>query len=235
MSALAQHHGTTPPPLGDGIEAVLRDLTGTAFGGLLAWGLTCALAGAIPVLISEGGMIQPAVALGFAWMLHLIVAGIGVVGIFFILLHAWCLHSLIFTEDSRSRALAGAFLCQFTVSVIANSLLREDLSASSIAAWALATALLLPFVLRPLFRSSPRTARSPKVQSEGDRGKLGSVAIRRKSPTQNLPSFLRRRMEERARVTRILRSKVGRFYSGKDERFPGTSPHSAKHYLGEEP
>jgi len=209
MTATPRHNATTPPAAGEEIPAMLRDLTGTPFGGLLAWGLTCALAGAIPILIWDVRGDDYGIAVFFAWILHLIVAGIGLWGIAFVLLHVWCLHSLIYTEDSRLRALAGAFLSQLTVSTIATGFLAEDISTHAIGAWVLACALLLPFVLRPLFGGNARTAGSRQGDRCGrDAHRVALKAFLLQGWREKMPVFSRKRMRERARVTAILRSKV---------------------------
>ncbi len=216
MTGMPQHNATSPISIGEGIPAVLRDLIGTLFGGLLAWGLTCSLAGAIPILIWDGRVNDCGVAVFFAWILHLVVAGVGLWGIVFVLLHTWCLHSLIYTEDSRLRALAGAFLSQLTVSTIAHSLLEEDISTHAIVAWGLACALLLPFVLRPLFGGNAQTAESRHEDRCGsDARKVAPKAFLLQGWREKMPAYARRRMRERDRVTAILRSKVRRHYFGK--------------------
>lgn len=195
---------------------MLRDLTGTLGGGLLAWGLTCAFAGAIPILIWDGRVNDHGVAVFFAWILHLIVAGIGLWGVVFVVLHVWCLHSLIYTEASRRRALAGAFLSQLTVSTLSTALLTETISAFALAAWVAANGLLLPFVLRPLFSGhAPAAGSHHRERTGSDARKVASKAFLLQGSREKMPVFSRKKIRERARVTAILRSKVRQHYFGK--------------------
>lgn len=220
MTATSQHPATTPRVGEAGIAAGLHNLLGTVPGGLLAWGLTCACAGAIPLLIRDYQMDDLSPAVLFAWIVHLIVAGIGLWGIAFVVLHVLCLHSLINTEASRRRALAGAFIVQLMASTVASAFLKDDASDAGWIAWiALAAicAVLLPWLARPLFESGKRGSRARRNSVGTESAKVVAKRFLLKG-AKVLPFEPRcKRHYDRVEVTRILRAKVGRHFTGPPE------------------
>ena len=95
--------------------SVFRAATQSLLGGLLAWVLTCSLAGAI-AKVATGEYFDWFWAL--AWVVHLAFAGIGLWGLLVILLHAFCLSALVNGTDRVLRIIVIAFTAQLTTSMI---------------------------------------------------------------------------------------------------------------------
>jgi hypothetical protein len=196
---------------GDGILAIAHELAGTVVGGTGLLLLTCALAGAIPLVLTlrefpnEGWPLLAA-----AWLGHLILAGLCIWGIAFVLIHIWCLYSLIFTEESRRRALAVAFWSQLTVSTIFT--LNEN-AGTAYLVWGILTVILLPYLWRAFGGGKARAIEH--VRDPRRRPDLVADVVqpsqRKRSPTGR-SRLTYKRTYDKAKVLASLRSKVGNYF-----------------------
>jgi len=87
-------------------------------GGLVAWFLTCALAGAAVTAATESSFEDVDWLWGLAWVWHLAVAGAGIWGLLVICIHVGCASALIQGTDHALRVLTIAFVTQLTCSAI---------------------------------------------------------------------------------------------------------------------
>ena len=211
MKPSGQHMSRASESASDGIFVIAHDLAGTVVGGTGLLLLTCALAGAIPLVLTlrefpnEGWPLLAA-----AWLGHLILAGLCIWGIAFVLIHIWCLYSLIFTEESRRRALAVAFLSQLTVSTIFT--LNEN-AGTAYLVWGTLTVILLPYLWRAFGGGKARViehVRDPRRRPDlvAD---VVKPPLRKRSPAE-ASRLTYKRTYDKAKVLATLRSKVGNYF-----------------------
>ena len=112
--------------------SVVRAATQNLLGGLLAWVLTCSLAGAIAKM-ATGEYIDWFWA--FAWVGHLAFAGIGLWGLLVILIHAFCVSALVNGTDRVLRVIVTAFIVQLTTSMIVVVTFDRDTLPRALTIW----------------------------------------------------------------------------------------------------
>src|SRR5512136_1734465 len=94
--------------------SIIREAIQGVVGGSLTWLFACTIAGVIPTAATAEGLDDASWVWAFAWLGHLVTAGIAIWGLPILCLHAVCLSALIHGTERAWRIVAVTFISQLT-------------------------------------------------------------------------------------------------------------------------
>jgi len=139
-------------PLED-LFVIFQSAIQSLLGGLVAWLLTCVVAGAIPSVLSAQWPPEIGWFIVLAWLVHLVYAGMAIWGLLTICVHALCLAALIYGTHNGFAALSITFFAQLTTSTIVVILLDSDLWWRPATGWAFCSCFLACYWITSFRRS----------------------------------------------------------------------------------
>lgn len=114
--------------------SIVREAVQGTVGGSLIWVLSCAIAGVVTTAATADSF-DVDWSWAFAWIGHLVVAGIQLWGLVVICIHVLCLAALIHGTERVLRVVVITFISQLTTSAIVTVSFEHDALWREVMAW----------------------------------------------------------------------------------------------------